>query len=319
METLETYTDHPVEFLWLELTNRCNLQCVHCYANSGPYGSNSVLTTADFRGLIQEAAELGCRQVQFIGGEPTLDPALPELIEHAHHCGMDFLEIYTNGRRLSESLLTCLAAFEVNVAVSFYSIDPGMHDLITQTPGSHRDTLANLRRIINAGINLRVGVIEMAENRSTISETVEYLLGLGIANVGVDGARKFGRAISGDRCAATDIQELCGSCWRGSLCIHPDGTASPCIMSKQWSVGSLSNSSLTDLAHSNSLREIRDRIYREVWLPKAEAVPSGATPTLCTPNWNKPCSPECTPTCHPRCSPSCSPCYPFGRCRPQTG
>lgn len=34
---------------------------------------------------------------------------------------------------------------------------------------------------------------------------------------------------------------------------------------------------------------------------------------------NDSCHPSCTPTCGPRCSPSCEPCWPFGRCRPQTG
>jgi uncharacterized radical SAM superfamily Fe-S cluster-containing enzyme len=67
-------SSHQIEFLWLELTNRCNLRCVHCYADSGPHGYKlDRLVADDYRRLIDEARELGCDQVQFIGGEPTLD------------------------------------------------------------------------------------------------------------------------------------------------------------------------------------------------------------------------------------------------------
>ena len=70
-----------LRFLWLELTNRCNLTCAHCYAESGPRPSRKdALTTADYKRLLEEAAALGCRAVQFLGGEPTLHCGLPELI-----------------------------------------------------------------------------------------------------------------------------------------------------------------------------------------------------------------------------------------------
>src|SRR5580658_702755 len=79
-----------LSFLWLELTNKCNLSCAHCYAESGPRPSRKdVLTTNDYRRLLDEAAAIGCRAVQFIGGEPTLHRGLPELIAHARVLGYE--------------------------------------------------------------------------------------------------------------------------------------------------------------------------------------------------------------------------------------
>lgn len=70
----------PLDFLWLELTNGCNLACKHCYAESGPGAdTDDVLGVEKWLELIDEARELGCRQVQFIGGEPTLCRDLPRL------------------------------------------------------------------------------------------------------------------------------------------------------------------------------------------------------------------------------------------------
>jgi MoaA/NifB/PqqE/SkfB family radical SAM enzyme len=304
----------PLEFLWIELTNRCNLHCVHCYANSAPTATDDgALSTNDYFRLIAESARLGCRKLQFIGGEPTLNPSLPEFIRHARECGMEFVEVYTNGRHIPDTLIECFVKHRVNVAVSFYSHNSDIHDAITQVHGSHRATVANLQRMVQAALSVRVGIIQMPLNEKSISETMQFVSGLGIREYGVDRARKFGRAASSPS-TTIDINELCGSCWQGSLCIHPDGQVSPCIMSREWTVGSIFETPLSDIAQSARLHRIRQRVYREVWLPSREISDPIESATA-----HGNCAPECTPTCHPRCSPSCQPCWPFGKCRPQTG
>jgi MoaA/NifB/PqqE/SkfB family radical SAM enzyme len=61
-------TSKTLDFLWLELTNRCNLRCVHCYTESHPLsGDRDILTANDYDRLMREAYELGCRKMQFIG------------------------------------------------------------------------------------------------------------------------------------------------------------------------------------------------------------------------------------------------------------
>lgn len=66
-------------------TQRCNLRCVYC---SAPLRSTPELTTAQWRAIIDELAELGCRRVAMLGGEPLLRADLPDLIEHVHARGM---------------------------------------------------------------------------------------------------------------------------------------------------------------------------------------------------------------------------------------
>lgn len=58
----------------MEITGRCQLGCVHCYAGSGPSGTHGEMTTAEWLRVIEQAAELRTRHVQFIGDEPTLHP-----------------------------------------------------------------------------------------------------------------------------------------------------------------------------------------------------------------------------------------------------
>jgi hypothetical protein len=108
----------PFDFMWLELTNQCNLQCTHCYADSGPQGEKPALSTFQFIELMTEAFALGCRRIQFIGGEPVLNKDLPLFIRTAAKMGFEFIEVYTNLTILPEELLQCLVDHGVHVATS---------------------------------------------------------------------------------------------------------------------------------------------------------------------------------------------------------
>jgi len=64
---------HDLEFLWLEVTSRCNLFCIHCYVGSSPTTMDSgKMTYSDWIRVMREAHAFGCRKLQFIGGEPFL-------------------------------------------------------------------------------------------------------------------------------------------------------------------------------------------------------------------------------------------------------
>jgi uncharacterized radical SAM superfamily Fe-S cluster-containing enzyme len=93
--------ESTLDFLWLELTNRCNLQCVHCYTDSHPHsGDRDILTKRDYESLMIQAYELGCRKLQFIGGEPQLNTAFYPLLIKAKTVGFEFIEIFSNLTRL---------------------------------------------------------------------------------------------------------------------------------------------------------------------------------------------------------------------------
>lgn len=170
-----------LSFLWLELTSRCNLRCIHCYAESGPtLGSDDVLATKDYESLIDEAASLGCRRLQFIGGEPTLHPDLPKLIAHARSRAYEFVEVFTNATHISDRLLDCFIDHDVAIANSFYSNDPAIHDAITKRPGSHAVTLRNLKRFLAAGLTVRAGIVSMEANAKGVVETAGFLRNLGM-------------------------------------------------------------------------------------------------------------------------------------------
>src|ERR1044071_881730 len=121
-----------LDFLWLEITPRCNLNCVHCYAESDMSRAlHGKLKLQDWLSLIRQAAQLGCKKVQFIGGEPTLHPDLCEMIREANRLGFQIIEVYTNGTHFTKPLKQVFKDNGVSLAFSVYAADADTHDLVT--------------------------------------------------------------------------------------------------------------------------------------------------------------------------------------------
>jgi MoaA/NifB/PqqE/SkfB family radical SAM enzyme len=303
MVETEVGTRSEFDFLWLEVTNQCNLKCRHCYSESGPEaGHTDVLSLNDYEALIDDAAALGCRKIQFIGGEPTLFRQLPTLLRRAQSQSFSFIEVFSNLTRLPEPLISALSETRSNVATSIYGFDETTHDAVTLQPGSFKKTVSNLKKLIAAGIEVRAGFIEMEQNAGAFDRTKHFLAGLGVVTVGWDRLRHFGRGNDGTDAAC--LSELCGSCSGNVLAIGADGRTAPCIMSKAWSTGSILQQSLGDIVKSVELAALR----RDIWSATAEQWRQESHNTAqCGPQ--APCFP-----CAPQAQ--CPPCRPNTNCNP---
>ncbi len=230
-----------LSFMWLEITGRCQLQCKHCYADSGPHGTHGVMTLADWQRVIREAAEVGVSRVQFIGGEPTLHAGLATLVQQAVALQIG-VEVFSNLVSIPDRLWSVFELSGVSLATSYYSPEPTEHDAITMRR-SHDRTLFNIAQAVGRGIPIRVGVIDVQDGQQT-ERAVAQLRVLGIDDVAVDGVRAVGRA---DRGGESAIDELCGRCAGGVLAVSPDGQVWPCVFCRWLSVGSIREMSLRDI------------------------------------------------------------------------
>ena len=79
----------------------CNQKCLHCYAAGQTLGETPELTTDQWRELLEKLRRANIPQVTFTGGEPTLRPDLPELVEAAQWF---VTRLNTNGRLLTPEL-----------------------------------------------------------------------------------------------------------------------------------------------------------------------------------------------------------------------
>ncbi|GAU67706.1 hypothetical protein SSP35_05_02730 [Streptomyces sp. NBRC 110611] len=286
-------------FVWLEITGLCNLKCRHCYADSSPQGDHGDMTDGDWFRVMDELKVLGVRDVQFIGGEPTLHPGLPAFIRHALKCGMR-VEVFSNMTHIRDEVWEVLQLPNVRVAFSYYSDTPEDHDDVTENRGSHARTRANVDKARELGIEMRGSVINVLQAQRGDYASHE-LLQLGIRDVRTDGIRPFGRGAQG---ATPSLGRLCGRCGRGKFAISPRGEVWPCVFARWMPVGNVHTQSLTDIYDGDEMRNVRGVL--EEAFPHTKAQPSSCLPDMCTPN----CNPSFE-TCNPQLA-----CVPDAQCGP---
>ena len=100
----------PLTVTW-EVTNRCNLRCVHCLSDSGPDADASgELSLEEAKRVVDQLAEEKVFQIHFGGGEPFVYPGFMALLHHAQNRGFCCLCISTNGSLLDASRIEALEA-----------------------------------------------------------------------------------------------------------------------------------------------------------------------------------------------------------------
>jgi len=252
-----------LQFLWLEVTRGCNLTCSHCYASSSPdLPVEGRMRLQDWRNVLDASRALGCRRVQFIGGEPTLYRGLTSLIEHAARRGFRQIEVFTNATHVTEELMQVFRRWRVGVASSFYSADAATHDRITRHPGSFERTVAGLKALVERKIPLRVGLIEVERDPAQLRRARRFLKNLGVNSIDTDRVRGIGRGrqlVPGARPSA----ELCGACWQGKLSVGADGGAYPCVFSRFAPVGNVLDEELPSILAGGALQAFRRQSYLE--------------------------------------------------------
>lgn len=145
--------------IFLGLTGRCGLACLHCKFSGERPGPDMPFRTACR--LLAEAAGLGVPKVIFFGGEPLLYPRLRELVARAARLGF-FTELDTNGQALTPALARRLAGAGLcSAMVSLHSAEAGEHDRLAG-PGAFRKASAALSASLAAGLITHVSACVFA-------------------------------------------------------------------------------------------------------------------------------------------------------------
>lgn len=238
--------------LLLEITGKCQLSCVHCYADSGPRGTHGTMTAADWEEVIADAADVGVPMVQFTGGEPTLHPDLSRLVRFALAEGLD-VEIYSNLVHVPAGMWELFRLPGVRLGTSYYPDLGDQHGAVTGTRGSHGRTTRAIEQAVELGIPIRAGLIDIHAGQR-IAEARKMLARLGVRDVRVDRVRLLGRACAG---RGLDAGQLCGSGAGHLLTVLPDGTVIPCPLARWLPVGNVRRGRLSAILASWTLRESR--------------------------------------------------------------
>jgi Fe-coproporphyrin III synthase len=114
----ESYGPGPTRqrILQIHPTLRCNLQCLHCYSQSGPWAREE-LDVSTLNQAVSHAALMGYEVLSVSGGEPFLYSGLSHVLRHAHAVGMR-TTVTTNGYFLGARFLEPLRDALDGLAIS---------------------------------------------------------------------------------------------------------------------------------------------------------------------------------------------------------
>lgn len=282
----------------LALTYGCNNCCEHCY-NEPERGRNQ-LSLDEWKMVLDKLNEIAVPHVIFTGGEPTLVPYLPDLIDYADTLGM-VTGLNTNGRRLKDAAFVkrLKEGSLDHVQITLESIHPEIHDKMVGVQGAWEESIAGIRNAVAQGIYVNTNTTLLTHNASAaeVEALADFLNDLGVKTIGLNALIYSGKGKNvGTGIEAGQLTELLGVAKKAvlrngqrllwytptqycvfdpqneglgfktctaakySMCIEPDGSVLPC---QSWyePVGNILNDSWEKIWNAPLCLKIRNKEY----------------------------------------------------------
>jgi 12,18-didecarboxysiroheme deacetylase len=170
---LQFASDKRPVVVW-NITQRCNLKCVHCYAHAKNIAFDNELSLSEGKILIDDLAEFGVPVMLFSGGEPLVRQDLPELAAYAVKKGMRAV-VSTNGTLITPQIAQILKDIGLSyVGISLDGMEE-INDRFRGVKGAFRLALKGIENCKKAGIKVGLRFTINKSNVGQISEIFNLL------------------------------------------------------------------------------------------------------------------------------------------------
>ena len=158
----------------IELTERCNNDCIHCCINrpaNDAVARAREMTTEQVKDILQQAAGLGCLRVRFTGGEPLLRPDFEELYIFARRLGLKVL-LFTNARLITPYLADLFTRIPplVEIEITVYGMRQESYEAVTRAPGSFAQFRRGVNLLLERNVPFAVKNALLPPNKHEIDE-----------------------------------------------------------------------------------------------------------------------------------------------------
>lgn len=149
--SLET-TVHPLRYLFLEITQRCNLSCLHCGSDCTRDQQLDELSTAEWLRVLDHVADRfpsGSLALVLTGGEPFCRPELDEFLRRIRQHGLPW-GLVTNGWALTAANVARVRDHGLmSMTISLDGL-AASHDWLRGAAGAFERALAGIRHVVQA-------------------------------------------------------------------------------------------------------------------------------------------------------------------------
>jgi len=164
----------------LELTERCNNNCIHCSINlpdDSVIARGRELHTEEVKKVLAEAAGLGCLSVRFTGGEPLLREDFEDLYLFARRLGLRVF-LFTNATLITPHLVELFLRIPPlkKMEISVYGMKRSSYEAVTRNPGSYEAAREGIRLLLEKKIPFVVKGALLPPNKHEIDEFESWAL-----------------------------------------------------------------------------------------------------------------------------------------------
>ena len=161
----------------IELTNRCNLSCQHCF--TGRHGGDTDFPLELFQNVLDEAKGCGFEKLSFTGGDPTVHAKFPEVLRMVHEADYKF-GFVTNGWNFT-SIYPRILPYLKKASVITFSLDGATeetHDKL-RGKGSFRRVMKAMSVCVVEDIPFTINHVVSAHNKHQLQEMAQLATALG--------------------------------------------------------------------------------------------------------------------------------------------
>lgn len=168
----------PLYVAW-QITNECNLACMHCIEESGPGKKfKDELSEAQVFSVLEQMMALEVPYLSFSGGEPMLHPHFFEMAEYVCSRGSQ-LKVETNGHLLTPESAARLR--DIGVKAVQVSLDGGSRPAFNKIRvlGEFDRVLEGIGHLRDAGVPIEINFSPTSFNIHEIGRVVDLAHELG--------------------------------------------------------------------------------------------------------------------------------------------
>lgn len=220
VEVNEIKVDTPS--LHIDLTNKCNLTCIHCLRDAGKAAKNE-LRTEEWLEVVDNFSDFHKGQVCFSGGEPLLHPGAFDIIKLAKKKGM-FVVLFTNGTMIQRpEVADELARYVDRLQMSLDGATAEVNDSI-RGKGCFEKVLRAAKLLEDKPLEINIGMALMPQNSTNLEKNIEHLtqrfssnVNFRIAPAMIDGRAQASHVIKNKEEAQKKLRSLVGDLYKKHL------------------------------------------------------------------------------------------------------
>ena len=162
----------------IEVTRRCNNQCIHCYNNLSAgdrKAKDEELSIDEYCRILDEIVEAGCLWLLFTGGEIFIRQDFFKIYTYARQKGL-LITLFTNGTLITTEIADQLAQLPpFSIEITIYGHSKETYESITKIPGSYDHCINGIHLLMDRKLPLKLKTMAITPNKHELREMSRFV------------------------------------------------------------------------------------------------------------------------------------------------